>query len=438
MIIVGALAAISLAYLIGRDEASIGTRTNNDTTPVIGKNSNIQDNGTKSNEQDFFTPSIRDDSLVIETVIEGLNLPTSLAFLDHDTILVLERNGTVLAISDGRLQEQPVLEVSVLTDGERGLLGVAIMNETVDAGNSNQKVVFLYLTEQTENNVPRNRVYKYDWNGVSLVNPRIILDLPALPDKYHNGGKLIVDSDRNLLVSIGDLNRNGMLQNYGNGSLPDDTSVILRIDSDGNAAKDNPLSSDDSEMNQILSRYYAYGIKNSFGMSFDPVTGYLWLTDNGPFNWDELNLARPGFNGGWEDIVGPTTRYRNFTSDLVEFDGSHYANPVFNWKETIGITDIEFLESDLLGSLYKNNIFVGDFNNGNLYYFEVNENRTGVKFDQKSHKLLDLIAHNREELSTITFGTGFGGITEIETGPDGYLYILSYINGKMYRIVPTS
>ena len=64
---------------------------------------------------------------------------------------------------------------------------------------------------------------------------------------------------------------------------------------------------------------------------------------------------------------------------------------------------------------------------GYLYYFEVNEDRTGLKFDSNSNqtRLTDLIADNEEEMSTIALGTGFGGITDIETGPDGFLYILT-------------
>src|SRR5919197_285955 len=90
------------------------------------------------------------------------------------------------------------------------------------------------------------------------------------------------------------------------------------------------------------------------------------------------------------------------------------------------ITVIEFLNSTNLGSKYRNNIFVGDINNGNLYYFEVNDSRTGLVFDQKLYssydKLTDLVADGIDESSPITFGTNFGRITDIETGPDGFLY----------------
>jgi aldose sugar dehydrogenase len=92
------------------------------------------------------------------------------------------------------------------------------------------------------------------------------------------------------------------------------------------------------------------------------------------------------------------------------------------------------LKSSKLGEKYKNNIFVGDINNGNLYYFQLNDTSTGLKFN--SSELKDIVADNNNELLEITFASGFKRITDIETGRYGYLYILSYLDWKMYRIVP--
>jgi glucose/arabinose dehydrogenase len=124
---------------------------------------------------------------------------------------------------------------------------------------------------------------------------------------------------------------------------------------------------------------------------------------------------------------------------LVNFPGSKYTDPVFSWKKPVAVTDIEFLKSSSLGKKYMNNIFVGDFKNGNLYYFEVNSQRNGLNFDNTTQSgLTDLVVDDKQEMSSIIFGTGFGGITDIKTGPDGLLYILSIENGAIYRIQPTS
>ncbi|HZB99556.1 MAG TPA: PQQ-dependent sugar dehydrogenase [Nitrososphaeraceae archaeon] len=373
----------------------------------------------------YAQPVINDPNLMAEIVVEELSSPTSMAFMDSNNILVLEKTGSIRLISNGILQEQPVLNVPVDTESERGLLGIATLEDDT---------VFLYFTESGE--TLRNRVYRYDWNGETLVNPTLILDLPAIPGPNHDGGKLVIGPDQYLYAIIGDLNHDGKLQNFLDGPEPDDTGVIFKVNpNDGSAAPNNPfVNSGDS----VLSRYYAYGIRNSFGIAIDPITNMLWDTENGPGEYDEVNLVRPGFNSGWQTVMGPISRSGESVDDLVSFQGSQYIDPVFSWQITPAVTDIEFLHSQKLGDKYANNIFVGDYNNGNVYYFEVNEDRTGIIFDASQTDLIDLVADNEEELSAIVFGSGFGSITDITTGPDGFLYILSYDDGIIYRIASSS
>ena len=135
--------------------------------------------------------------------------------------------------------------------------------------------------------------------------------------------------------------------------------------------------------------------------------------------------------------MGPLSRSDGITeNDLVNFPGSHYADPVFSWLNPVAVTAIEFLKSSKLGPNYDSNIFVGDYNNGNLYFFKVNKDRTGIEFNinQKSAGLSDLVADNKSELDAVRFGMGFNSITDIKTGPDGMLYVLSFDDGTIYRI----
>lgn len=399
-------------------------------------------------------PSItKDSNLKVETLVNGLSSPTSMAFIDNNNILVLEKGGQVRLVSNGVLQNKPALQVSVDTESERGLLGIAIMNSsnggndiatastTTNINNNNNKVVFLYYTESNGTDF-QNRVYRYNWNGQtqSLINPTLILNLPAFPGPNHDGGKLAIGPNHYLYAIIGDLNHRGKLQNIKDGPEPDNTSVIFRVKpNDGSAPMDNPFIKDP---NNAVHKYYAYGVRNSFGITFDPLTGNLWQTENGAGSYDEINLVKPGFNSGWIKVMGPLSRNEGVNTDqLVDFPGSHYMDPVFSWKTPVAVTDIEFLKSLVLGEKYKNNIFVGDYNNGNLYYFEINGTRTGIKQDTSQDKvgLSSLIVDNDNQLSAVTFGTGFGGISDIETGPkDGFLYILSINDGSIYRIVPST
>ena len=386
-------------------------------------------------------PSItKDPKLKVETLAKGLSSPTSMAFIDTSNILVSEKDGQVRLVSNGVLEDKPVLQVSVDTASERGLLGIAIMNSTKTNLANNSKFVYLYYTESKGGDL-RNRVYRYEWNGQNqnLVNPTLILDLPALPGPNHDGGKLVIGPDHYLYAVIGDLNHRGKLQNTNDGPDPDDTSVILRVNpNDGSAVKDNPFIKD---ANIAMHKYYAYGIRNSFGITFDPITGNLWQTENGPDVYDEINVVKPGFNSGWTQVMGPLSRNTGFMiGQLVNFPHSHYADPVFSWKNPVAVTDIEFMKSSVLGEKYKNNIFVGDYNNGNLYYFEVNSTRTGINLDINQEKigLSSLVVDNANQQSAVTFGTGFGGISDIKIGPtDGFLYVLSINDGIIYKVVPS-
>jgi glucose/arabinose dehydrogenase len=411
--------------LVHKASLSVDENNNNIITAQLSTGSS---NNTFQVLPDPSPPSISDPNIRVEKVITGLELPTSMAFLDSDDIIILEKdNGRVRLVSNGILQPQPILQVPVVNNSERGLLGVAIANTTTS---STTKTVFLYYTEPVGDQV-KNRIYRYELNETgNMTGGQLILDLPGEPGPNHDGGKIGIGPDRMLYAVIGDLNKDGMLQNVREGPPPDGSSVIIRIDYDGNGVG-NLLSGGAAD----LSKYYAYGVRNSFGFDFDPLTGILWDTENGPAEYDEINIVLPGFNSGWNIVMGPIGREGITPQDLVQFQGSHYADPVFSWFQSQGVTDLEIFNSSSLGERYTYNMFVGDYNNGNLYFFTINSNRTGLDLGSIAG-LEDLVADNNEELNAVIFGRGFaGGITDIETGPDGYLYILT-LSGDLYRIVP--
>lgn len=398
-------------------------------------------------------PSMRDDTLRVQLVASGLEFPTSMAFLDAENILVTQKNdGEVRHVSGGKVQENAIQKFNVAQGAEQGLLGVAISKDQ----ELNVTRVFLYLTEYPMNqetansmNGTRNRVYSYEYNHEpkTLTDERLVLDLPGEPGPFHNGGKIVIGpQDGYLYAVIGDVNAGGgMLDNTKEGRAPDDQSVIFRVDKEsGLAAKDNPFYHYNGTEMSNLARYYAYGIRNGFGLAFDPITNRLWNTENGPDFYDEINVVSPGFNSGWHLAMGPIGRNNVTVNDLVMFEGATYRDPVFSMYHTVGVTDIEFYDSEKLGQRYKNNIFVGDINNGNLYFFQLDQNRTGLSFDSSQADLHDLVADPsndegprvNDELESVIIAEGFAGITDIETGPDGYLYVLTYLDGRIYRVTP--
>jgi glucose/arabinose dehydrogenase len=374
---------------------------------------------------------INDPTLNLRLVVSGLNQPTAMAFIGLGDILVLQKSdGRVRRVINGVLQPGEVLDVAVDSSSERGLLGIAIHPNF-----PNSPFVYLYYTESSNGSDTSgspaplgNRVYRYTWNGSALVAPQLIFDLPVTPGPNHNGGTMIFGPDGKLYIVIGELNRNGQLQNFSGGAAPDDTGVIFRINDDGSAPSDNPFFSQGGN----LAKYFAYGIRNSFGLAFDSVTGRLWDTENGPASYDEINLVEPGFNSGWERIMGPSSRDAQGTSDLVVFPGSHYAEPKFSWFSTVGPTGIVFMNGASLGVDFQSNVFVGDINNGNLYRFRLNPTRDGFIFTDPN--LGDLVADNNAELQEIILGSGFVGISDLKVGPDGLLYVLSFSLGRIFVV----
>jgi glucose/arabinose dehydrogenase len=394
------------------------------------------------------TPTLKDRNLETEVVAEGLEFPTSMAFLDPNDILVLEKEkGTVQRIVDGQIQPEPLLDVNVATSQERCMCGVAVSSKHIHG----HTYVFLYFTEAesadaediTEGKEPiGNRLYRYELVNNKLVNPKLLVDLPSTPGPRHNGGAIMIGSDNNLYIPEGDVDGSfkdpefeTQTQNYADGVEPDGRSGILRITLDGKPVPNGDIIGDGYPLNL----YYAYGVRNSFGINFDPVTGNLWDTENGPEHGDEINLVEPGFNSGWAQVQGMSFDKEDDDfniDDLVNFDGrGTYSDPEFEWRQTLGPTAIIFLHSDRLGEQYENDIFVGSIVTGNVYHFDLSEDRTQLVL---TGELEDKIAETRETGQEQTlFGEGFAGVSDLEVGPDGYLYVVSLGQGKIFRVVPS-
>jgi glucose/arabinose dehydrogenase len=409
-----------------------------------------------------------DLDLTVDTIVTGLDRPTTMAFVGADDILFLEKDtGRVRRVLGGVLQATVALDVDVATASERGLLGIAVNTELPPG-------VFLFFTEATSQGgtAIANRVYRYDWNAGSgtLDNPLLVLDLPVLPGSNHDGGVLVlgppgegpaVGDGSFLYAAIGDLNRNNQLENFPAGAAPDDTAVVLRVLQDGTAAPGNPFTpycsatttttcSDDLDCpisetcTTEVARYWAYGVRNCFGMSLDPETGSLWDTENGPAVFDEINLLPSGANSGWEPLMGPDTAGPPGVGDLFDMPGagSTYSDPEFSFASTIAPTGIAFPTGSSLGPAYDDVVLVGVFNLGQIFAFPLNPARDA--FDLSGFTgVSDLVANSASERDQFLFGSGFGsffgGITDLEMGPDGALYVVSIgnsgsSNGAIWRI----
>jgi uncharacterized repeat protein (TIGR01451 family) len=444
------------------------------------------------------SPSMTDPNLTVSTVISGLDQPTSMAFLATNDFLILERaTGRVKRVINGVVSSTP-LDLAVNNASERGLLGIALHPQfTVN------HFVYLFWTESTTgvdtsniDEIPLlgNRVDRYLWNGTTLTFDRNLIRLRSLQQDAgqpargnHNGGVIRFGPDGKLYIIFGDNGRRGFLQNnvpapivpddqFG-GPQPDDahmTGVILRLNDDGSTPADNPFFNAASgltgEAAVNVKKVFAYGVRNSFGMAFDPITGTLWTQENGDDAFDEINRVTPGFNGGWVQAMGPLSRIGEFKSiestygagnlqqlrwppsniaatpqealaRLYMLPGAQYLDPEFSWKYALAPSPIGFVVGKGIGAQFEGDLLVGASRttllNGFLFRFRLNADRQHFVFSDP--RLADRVADNLDkfdqtESESLVIGKDFGITTDIVTGPNGNVFVVSLSNGSVYEI----
>jgi len=360
-------------------------------------------------------PIIFDEDYTIEKFVTGLHYPTAMDFSENG-IFVLEKNsGKIFHINlNDDKNIKLVLDLSVASFSESGLLGITVVEE---------KYVYLFFSQSEydkwgldENT--RDVVYRYMWNGNELVNPILIKSFDGYHTRHH-GGVMTSDKANNVYVFKGDGDSKSIYQNY-----PDSNnfeSGIFKIDSN----------------NSI--ELYAMGVRNSFGLAIDPITQNLWETENGQFTYDEINMVYEKFNGGWALNIGPSYRSDSEISNNLdrindsEFQDYSYSDPKFSWYDTIGPTAIAF-PNFISFEKYKDWLFVGSANFGEIYKFQLDVERDDFIFHD-TNLSKDLVLDLKDSSNEIIFATIPGIITDIKFNDDG-MYVVDYSDGIIYRIYP--
>jgi aldose sugar dehydrogenase len=457
-------------------------------------------------------PEVLDPALEVRAAVEGLSQPTSMAFLGRDDFLVLEKaTGQVKRVRNGEVHST-VLDLAVNSNSERGLLGIALHPKFKRNG-----WVYLFWSESStgadstggaEVRLMGNRIDRFEWEDGRLEFDRSIIRFRAFqqdaPENNlrgnHDGGVIRFGPDGKLYAIVGDTGRRGQMQNLATGPFtppmgddqfggpePDDlhrTGVIVRLDDDGDAPRDNPFRRAGGQMGgevgENVQKIFSYGIRNSFGMAFDPKSGALWQQENGDDSFSELNRVPPGMNSGWVQIMGPASRVPQFKaiettmgpisdprapngyfglqqtrwpptniadtteealSRLFMLPGASFSDPELSWKFEVGPAGIGFLDSKDLGRQYEDDLFMGgsrDFlEGGHIFRFNLTRNRLDIDVDDP--RLEDKVADNVgkweiTESESLLFGRNFGIGTDIQTGPDGDLYVVSLSHGTVYEI----
>jgi glucose/arabinose dehydrogenase len=485
-------------------------------------------------------PEMLDRALDVRTAVSGLESPIGVAFIGRRQMLVLEKNtGRVQLVVNGEVTGT-ALDLGVNNSSERGLLGIALHPRF--PGNPGVYLFWtcrstalptdpffpdeercldanMFAEDSDELlQVPLlgNRVDRFTWDGSALHFDKNLIMLRAFQNDAapmppgqgdemqpargnHNGGVLRFGPDRRLYIMMGDNGRRGQLQNLVDGPggpardddqfggpEPDDahlTGVILRLNDDGTTPRSNPFfrvgARMGGEVGANIQKIFAYGLRNGFGMAFDPLSGDLWEQENGDDSFSEINRVRPGFNSGWVQIMGPARRLTQFkeieTTEtpmppdpfaetylglqqlrwspiniadsprealrrLFMLPGAHYSAPELSWKFEVAPGGIGFA-SRALGRRFAGNLFVAAarpfLEGGHLFRLTLAGNRRAIAtFDPR---LRDGVADNRHkweitESESLLIGRNFGVGTDVQTGPNGNLFVVSLDHGAIYEI----
>jgi glucose/arabinose dehydrogenase len=475
-------------------------------------------------------PTLVDPNLDVRVAASGFVTPVNVAFLAGNEMLVLEKNtGRVQHVVDGAV-EGTAIDLAVNNASERGLLGIALHPDFPSSPYVYLYWTCRTLTNPTDPFRPDlehcddsamlgadtsailqvplrgNRVDRFVWDGSTLTYDRNLIMLHAFqadgapqpagqgdsaqgPAGNHNGGVIRFGPDGKLYVVIGDNGRRGWLQNLANGPTPptaddqfggpepDDahlTGVILRLNPDGTTPSENPFSAAGAAIGGAvganIQKVFAYGMRNSFGMAFDPLSGGLWIQLNGDDSFDEIERIEAGENSGWVQIMGPSGRITEFKgieatfgaqtlqqlrwpptniagtpqqalSRLFMLPGAHYGEPEFSWKWAVAPAGIGFMRGDALGPQYDGDLFVGaartTLEGGYLFRFNLTGNRRKLAVDDP--RIEDRVADNTAkfditESESLLIGRNFGLGTDVQTGPNGNLYVVSLDRGVIYEI----
>ena len=244
---------------------------------------------------DYVSPRLRQPSLsrriyLAEGKVADAAWPVALAPAPDGRLFFAElQTGNIRILQDGEVLPRPFATLDDVTyHREAGLLGLALHPDFPQ-----QPYVYaMYVVADAETDLPQmQRVVRFrDVNNVGQDYTVILEDLPYALEGFHNGGRIAFGPDDKLYLSIGDIWMKEVSQDPSNLA-----GSILRFNLDGSIPEDNPIPG---------SPVYAIGFRNVFGLAFQPDTGSLFATENGPGGSDEVNKVEAGQNYGWPLHMG--------------------------------------------------------------------------------------------------------------------------------------
>lgn len=379
-----------------------------------------------------------------DTLVANVGSPTALAFTPDGQLLIATQPGQLRVLQNGALRSTPVLDLAsrLCTNGERGLLGVA-----VDPGFVTNGYIYLFYTfdEAGTGTCARSikgsavhRVSRFTMSGntASLSSERILINNIPSPFGNHSSGDLQIGKDGLLYISVGDGNcdyRGDSGCGGENDASRDKHTLlgkVLRITKTGGIPSGNPYQSADSARcnngnispGKVCQETYASGLRNPFRMAFDPNASStrFYINDVGQNVWEEINLGQSGADYGWNLREG---RCKNGSSSDCGTPAG-LTNPIFSYQHTstgtfgscASITGGAFVPSGIWPSSFIGSYLFSDYVCGKIFKLT----KTGDGYSA----------------SVFASGLGSSSAVHLAFGPHGSsqaLYYTSYADGGQVR-----
>ncbi|MCE4222880.1 PQQ-dependent sugar dehydrogenase [Methylobacterium sp. C25] len=275
----------------------------------------------------------------VASVAKGLASPWALEFLPDGRMIVTEKAGKIRIVSKDGAVGDPIAGVpKVDSRGQGGLLDIALSPSFAA-----DRLVYISYSEPREkgNGTTVAKAKLIETGGTAKLDDLKVIfrQTPTYDGDKHFGSRLVFSTDGKLFVTVGersDKQTRGQAQDLTSG-----LGKVFRIDTDGNAPKDNPFAGSDKAKPEI----WSYGHRNVQGATLDGQ-GRLWIVEHGPRGGDELNRPRPGINYGW-----PLASYGLEYSGEKIADGATVAagtsQPVYYWDPVIGPSAIAYYDKDV-------------------------------------------------------------------------------------------
>jgi glucose/arabinose dehydrogenase len=340
----------------------------------------------------------------VETFIDGFDIPWGMVFLPNQNLIVSDRNGSLWLVDYKEKSKTKISGVpNVRYKGQGGLLDVEIHPEFI-----NNNYIYIGFTDYL--NSKKNRTFtsiiRARLKNISLTDQKIIYKADdAFYDNstVHYGTRIVFDDKGFLYFSIGDRGKRNQAQllDYPNGK-------IHRLNADGSIPSDNPFF----ENNNAIKSIWTYGNRNPQGLAIYPSSSILFETEHGPRGGDELNILSSGKNYGWPEITYGKNYSGTTITKYTHKEGME--QPVIHWTPSIAVCGIDFYDGELFNN-WKNNLLVSSLKFERLYRLEIDDDKV---IDQE-----------------IIYEAG-SRIRDVQTGPEGFIYIALEDPGRIVRFMP--